>query len=74
MDMFGMDQVRVGVEEILARDVREGRMAEDAPIMSYRWFPAAHLDYYVATPLGRRLLAAGSAGRSAQVLVDQPAP
>jgi len=60
MDMFGMDQVRAGVEEILARDVREDRMAADAPIMSYRWFPAAHLDHYVATPLGRRLLAAGS--------------
>ena len=60
MDMFGMDQVRAGVEEILERDVREDRIAEDAPIMSYRWFPAAHLDYYVATPLGRRLLAAGS--------------
>jgi 4-amino-4-deoxy-L-arabinose transferase-like glycosyltransferase len=37
-----------------------GRMSSDAAIMSYRWFPAAHLDYYVATPLGRRLLVAGS--------------
>ncbi len=60
MDMYGMDQVRAGVEEILAADVRAGRMSSDAAIMSYRWFPAAHLDYYVATPLGRRLLAAGS--------------
>ncbi|MBT8478410.1 MAG: hypothetical protein KJO06_05800, partial [Gemmatimonadetes bacterium] len=59
MDMFGMDQVRVGVEAILARDVSAGSMSADAALMSYRWFPAAHLDYYVATPLGRRLLAAG---------------
>ena len=59
MDIFGMDQVRAGVEGILARDVETGLMSADAPLMSFRWFPAAHLDYYVATPLGRRLLAAG---------------
>jgi hypothetical protein len=59
MDIFGMDQVRGGVEKILARDVSSGSMAAEAPLMSFRWFPAAHLDYYVATPLGRRLLAAG---------------
>ncbi len=59
MDMFGMDQIHDGVGEILARDVESGRMSAGAPLMSYRWFPAAHLDYYVATPLGRRLLAAG---------------
>jgi hypothetical protein len=59
MDMFGMDQIRDGVEEILVRDVESGHMSAGAPLMSYRWFPAAHLDYYVAAPLGRRLLAAG---------------
>ncbi len=59
MDMFGMDQVHDGVSAILADDVSSGRMSADAPLMSYRWFPAAHLDYYVARPLGRRLLAAG---------------
>ncbi len=62
MDMFGMDQVREGVASILARDTETGRMSVDAPLMSYRWFPAAHLDYYVATPLGRRLLVAGPLG------------
>jgi hypothetical protein len=60
MDMFGMEQIRWGVERVLVDDVDSGNMAADAPLMSYRWFPAAHLDYYVATPLGRRLLAAGS--------------
>jgi hypothetical protein len=59
MDIFGMNQVRAGVEEILEKDVSAGRMSGDAPLLSYRWFPAAHIDYYVATPLGRRLLAAG---------------
>ena len=59
MDIFGMDQVRDGVERILAQDVATDRMPAGAPLMSFRWFPAAHIDYYVATPLGRRLLAAG---------------
>ncbi len=60
LDMFGMEQIRTGVAGILARDVSSGRVSADAPLMSFRWFPAAHLDYYVATPLGRRLLVAGS--------------
>jgi hypothetical protein len=62
MDMFGMDQVRAGVEEVLARDVATGRVSAEAPLMSYRWFPAAHIDYYVARPLGRNFLAAGPLG------------
>ncbi len=60
MDMYGWRQVRAGFAEVAARDRESGRMATDAPLLSYRWFPAAHLDYYVATPLGRRLLAAGT--------------
>ncbi len=60
MDMYGWRQVRAGFAEVAARDQESGHMDPDAPLMSYRWFPAAHLDFYVATPLGRRLLAAGT--------------
>ena len=74
MDIFGMDQVRAGVEVILARDVSTARMSEDAPLnvvplVSGR--PSRLLRGHAAGPsaAGRR-----SAGRRAQVLVDQPAP
>jgi len=38
-------------------------MPEDAPIITFRWFPAANLDYYVATPLGHKLYALGTLTR-----------
>ncbi len=60
MDMYGWRQIRAGFTEVADRDRESGRMAPDAPLLSYRWFPAAHVDYYVATPLGRDLLAAGT--------------
>jgi hypothetical protein len=59
MDMFGWRQVRAGVETVLRRDQDAGVMSSDAAILSFRWFPAAHIDYYVGTPLGRRVLVAG---------------
>jgi hypothetical protein len=38
-------------------------MATTATILSHRWFPAAHLDYYVAHPRGYNLLAIGDLER-----------
>ena len=35
-------------------------MKNDAIIISNKWFPAAHLDYYVAQPLHMQLYAFGS--------------
>ncbi len=34
-------------------------MDADAPIISNKWFPAAHLDYYLANPYGFNLLTIG---------------
>jgi hypothetical protein len=43
--------------------LKEGKMDSSAVMISYRWFPAANLDYYVARPLKIRLLAIGSLER-----------
>jgi hypothetical protein len=59
MDMFGWKQVSEQFIRISGEDIQSGRMPADAPILSHRWFPAANLDYYVARPSGRTLLAVG---------------
>lgn len=53
LDMYGWDQVKEGFENIIIDDKSDAGKA----IIVQRWFPAAHLDYYVATPLGINLYA-----------------
>lgn len=60
LDMYGWRQLATKFDSLVQADVRSGYISADAPIISHRWFPAAHLDYYVAHPLGIPLIAIGS--------------
>jgi len=55
--MYGWEQLKDKFELLLLEDQRDQRMLPDACIVSSKWFPAAHLDKYVAFPLDRKLLA-----------------
>ncbi|MCF8230002.1 MAG: glycosyltransferase family 39 protein [Bacteroidales bacterium] len=63
LDMYGWDQLRKKFEPIYESDLKEGRMDSNAVMISFRWFPAANLDYYVARPLKIRMLAIGELER-----------
>jgi hypothetical protein len=60
LDLYGWQQFADKFEEHRNEDIAAGLMSADAPIISHRWFPAAHLDYYVAQPNGIDLLGIGS--------------
>ena len=60
LDMYGWKQVKQGFEEIIKRDVRQYDMPLSAPIISPKYFPGTEIDYYVAQPLGKKLLQLGS--------------
>ncbi len=62
LDMYGWRQLATKFDSLLQADVASGYMPADAPMISHRWFPAAHLDYYVAHPAGLPLIAIGSLG------------
>lgn len=62
LDMYGWRQLATKFDSLLQADVASGYMPADAPMISHRWFPAAHLDYYVAHPRGMPLIAIGSLG------------
>jgi len=63
LDMFGWRQFATKFHELADRDFYSKKMPATATILSYRWFPAAHLDYYVAHPRGYNLLAIGELER-----------
>lgn len=60
-DLFGWDQVEKSFNAIAAREEQAGRMPEKAGIISTKWFPGAHLDFYVAQPEDRKLFLIGPA-------------
>jgi 4-amino-4-deoxy-L-arabinose transferase-like glycosyltransferase len=59
LDMFGWQQLQKKMPAILQRDFSNGYMRQDAIFLSYRWFPAANIDYYIARPLGRQVFCIG---------------
>lgn len=60
LDMYGWDQIKVGFEKVVKKDVSENLMPPNAPIISPRYFPGTEIDYYVARPLGKKLLQYGT--------------
>lgn len=59
LDMYGWRQLATKFDSLVQTNVASGYMPADAPMISHRWFPAAHLDYYVAQPLDMPLIAIG---------------
>lgn len=59
LDMFGWKQLNEKMPSIVQRDLMTGKMSQNAGFISYRWFPAANIDYYIASPLGRKVFCIG---------------
>jgi len=59
LDMYGWRQCGDYFAHIQKAAENANEMPEGAPIFSFRWFPAANLDYYVAKPNGTYVLALG---------------
>lgn len=59
LDLYGWRQAGEKFAEIHAREVAQGTMLPDDPIIGHRWFPMANLHYYAARPLGLKMLGYG---------------
>lgn len=51
-DMYGWDQVGNQFMKIYRDDTAKGTMPPGAPLFTFRYFPAAHFDYYFARDAG----------------------
>lgn len=58
-DLYGWNQVASAFAKIAEQEEKNGMMPKDAGIISFKWFPASHLDFYVARPTQRKLFVMG---------------
>jgi hypothetical protein len=59
LDLYGWKQIGEQFSLVKAKSEKEGLISQNAPLFSWRWFPAANIDYYIARPLGMKVLALG---------------
>ena len=59
LDMYGWRQLGDKFSEFREEKIAEGIMKEEDGIVANQWFPLANLDYYVARPLGMRVMGLG---------------
>ncbi len=50
LEMYGWKQLRQKFTPVYRDDIGQGHMSPASVIITSKWFPAAHLDYYVAMP------------------------
>jgi len=60
LDMYGWRQAGDYFEKFIEKADQNGKRKPDDVILSYRWFPAAHIDYYLANPNNMEVLCIGS--------------
>lgn len=63
LDLYGWKQAGQKFRIIQDKAIINSEMPANAPIISFRWFPAANLDYYFAKPASTQVLAIGSLER-----------
>ena len=59
LDLYGWRQAGAKFAAFRAGAIAKGEMEEDDAIIGYNWFPTANIDYYVARPLGLKVLGYG---------------
>lgn len=59
LSMYGWKKIRTQFESIRNQKIEQGMMKESDAMINLNWYPCANLDYYVAYPLGMKMLAYG---------------
>ena len=59
LDLNGWASFSADFRGWLAEEERKGTVPKDLPLVVNKWFPGAHIDYYVARPLNRHVVGVG---------------
>lgn len=59
LDMYGWKSLKPVVDSLYHDDQSRQRIQSDPFLLTNKWFPAAHLDYYLAKPMNWNLVAIG---------------
>jgi len=63
LDMVGYRKLLPAFEKVRANHIQSGTMDANDRIVGENWFPLANLDYYVARPLGMKVVGMGEPER-----------
>jgi len=58
-DLYGWNQIGESFKSIAEREEKLGTMPVGSGVVSFKWFPGAHLDFYAAQPAHRNLFLIG---------------
>jgi hypothetical protein len=47
------------MKTLVKQDIEDGRMPPDAALISHKWFPAGHIEFYVSKQMDKQLIGAG---------------
>jgi hypothetical protein len=61
--LYGWRQLGDKFALVAKNDQQAGKIDASAPLLTFRWFPAANQDYYVAAPLQKKVYALGKLER-----------
>ncbi len=64
LDMYGWRQAGVKFQQFLKKEGIEQKDYDKVKIISNNWFPAAHIDFYMAHPLNIDLFVTGTLGET----------
>ncbi|HEY0433035.1 MAG TPA: glycosyltransferase family 39 protein [Chitinophagaceae bacterium] len=62
LDMYGWSQAAKIVDSVIQSDQAAHTMPDSAEFVMDKWFPAAHIDYYLARPLQKFVVGLGTMG------------
>ncbi len=60
LDLYGWESAGKAFAGFYEDEKGKGLIPGGTPVVAYKWFPAAHLDYYFCKPLGIELIGMGS--------------
>lgn len=60
LDLYGWKEAGKKIDSVYKTDIAQNRMPVDAPIIVNKWFPAAHIDFYIASVTGQQTFALGN--------------
>jgi len=63
LDMYGWRKAGLIVDSIIQKDEANGIIGKDALFVCNKWYPAAHIDYYIARPLHKFVVGLGEMNR-----------
>ena len=59
LDISGWNDFGKSMQTIVDEDIQKGKMKASAPILINKWFPAGHIEFYVATKTHQLVIATG---------------